>query len=392
MHLLSRRIRNLILGWWTGIFFFFLSFLYADNNMVGFSEFMFLSWGIEVDTLHLTMTGGDTTGLSVTIYNKEDISMTYKLWFVDAWITNDLFAQKACLSDNEIWSFWKYISGDTSFFTLSAHSSTTKTLSIKFPEFYSWIYHGCVMFYPILTPLNTNPGNTSGMAFDRHTLPRRGGFIDAYVTPLTSNFTLTVRPAFRPTNTTTWYSLYNADFWIFVYDNGAWTWRYNSAKDLWDPKVSTDKDGLGVVSFVPPADGTLYLMAFKGSGTLSLWFTGIRDNTITWFNFFSWGLADSLDNEFMFTYYNWWITGHYLKVGDLITYNSWTYDFIKDPDFAIMTNNLSLSSNILHPYRFDLDINNVINALEQTMLLDSYNRIWFIASQNMVSITDFVNF
>jgi len=40
-----------------------------------------------------------------------------------------------------------------------------------------------------------------------------------------------------------------------------------------------------------------------------------------------------------------------------------------------MTNNLSTSVNPLHPYRFDLDKNNVINSLEQTMLLDSYNRI-----------------
>jgi len=103
-------------------------------------------------------------------------------------------------------------------------------------------------------------------------------------------------------------------------------------------------------------------------------------------------LANKLDNEFMFRYTNGWETWNYLKVGDIITDTIWTYDYIKDPDFTMMTNTLTLSSNILHPYRFDLDINNVINAFEQTMLLDSYDRIWFIASQSYLNITDFMTF
>ncbi|MEI6673202.1 MAG: hypothetical protein WCL02_08050 [bacterium] len=41
------------------------------------------------------------------------------------------------------------------------------------------------MFFPVLTPLNTSAGGASGMAFDVHTLPRRGGFIDALVHPTT---------------------------------------------------------------------------------------------------------------------------------------------------------------------------------------------------------------
>ena len=382
MHLLSRRIRHLILGWSIGILFFFLSFLYSDYNMVGFSDLNFLSGTNEIPILPIVATWWDTTNFSIIIYNKEYIAKTYKLWFVDAGITNDSFAQKTCLSPNETQNVGQYISGNTLPFTLGAESSWIQNLSVTFPNSHSWTYHWCITISPV---------TTNGIS-DANTLPVRWVFIDAQITPLTSDFRLTVRPAFRPSNNNTWYSIRNADFWIFVYDNGAWTWLYNSAKNPWSPKVSTDKDGVGVVSFIPPINGTVYLMAFKGSWTLSLWFTGIRNDTITWFNFFSWALADSLDSEFMFKYYAWWITGNYLKVWDLITYNSWTYDFIKDPDFAIMTNNLSLSSNTLHPYRFDLDINNVINALEQTMLLDSYNRIWFIGSQSILNVTDFVNF
>jgi hypothetical protein len=141
-----------------------------------------------------------------------------------------------------------------------------------------------------------------------------------------------------------------------------------------------------MVSFIPPASGTLYLMAYKGSWTLSLWFTWIRNDDIDTLNFFSWTLAATLSNEFMFDYNN----EYYLKVGDTVADDIWTYDFIKDPDFTLMTNYLTISWTPLHPSRFDLDSNDTINALEQTMLLDSYNRRWFITTQTYIPVTDFV--
>ncbi|HMS91355.1 MAG TPA: hypothetical protein PKC87_04000, partial [Candidatus Absconditabacterales bacterium] len=141
--------------------------------MVGFSEFSFLSGGNEVNTLNIEMTGGETTGFSVIVYNKETTNMSYKLGFVDAGVTNDSFAQKACLSTNEIENFGQYVSGDTSLFTLPAGGSGIKTISVQFPEYYSGIYHGCIMFYP-----STIDGST-----DMNTLPRRGGFVDVLVHP-----------------------------------------------------------------------------------------------------------------------------------------------------------------------------------------------------------------
>ena len=359
--------------------------------MVGFSEFSFLSGTEETETLYITTTWGDTTNFSVIIYNKEDIDMTYRLWFVDAWMTNDSFAQKACFSPNEKQNAGQYISGDTSPFVLAAQGSWTKNLSVTFPNSHSWTYHWCVTISPIMTGMYTSVVG-SEITTDFNTLPVRWVFLDAQVTSRTSDFVLTVRPAFRPNSNNTGYSILDADFRLFVYEGGARTWLYNSAKNPLDPKITTDRYGTGIVSFIPPEDGTLFLMAFKWSGTLSLWFTGIRDNAISWFNFFSWALADSLDSEFMFKYYNWWFTGNYLKAGDILAQDSWTYDFIKDQDFALMTNNLSTSVNPLHPYRFDLDKNNVINSLEQTMLLDSYNRIWFIMSQSYIDVNEFVTF
>ena len=383
MRLSARTIRSLLLGG-IGIPVLFLSFLYSDNTMVGFSEFNFLSGTDEVNTLSIITTGGDTTNFSVIITNKEPTSMTYKLWFVDAGITNDSFAQRTCLSPNENQNVGQYISGDITPFVLTAGSTGTKNLSVTFPNSHSWAYHWCVTISPV-----TVNGST-----DMNTLSTRWVFLDAQVTPLTSNFPIMVRPAFRPGSlwNNTWYSIVGADVWIFVYENGGWTWLYNSVKNIWNPKITTDKYGAGIVSFIPPASWTLYMMALKGSWTLSLGFTGIWNNDIASFNFFSWTLANSLDSEFMFKYPEWWVTGNYLKVGDIIADTTWNYDFIKDPDFTLMTNNLSTSSNPLHPYRFDLDLNSVINALEETMLLDSYNRIGFIASQSLININQFVNF
>lgn len=381
MPLLRRRVSTSLFTL-IGILFMFLSFSYSDSTMIGFTEFMFLSGSNETQNVTFETTWWDTVEFSTIIYNKEDISMTYKLWFVDAWVTNDTLEQKTCLSPNINQQVGQYIVWDTSPFTLAAHSTWTKTLSLTFPNSHSWMYHGCVTLNAITNDWTTH----------MNTLPTRGIFIDAQVTPLTSDFTLTVRPAFRPNNGSTGYALLGSDFWLFTYENSSWTWKYNSAKNILDSKINTNSAGTATVSFIPPASGTLFLVAFKGSGTLSLWFTGIRNDTITWFNFFSWTLADSLDNEFMFSYYESESTGKYLKVGDILVSNSGTYDYIKDQDFSLMTNNLTISNTPTHPYWFDLDINHVINALEETMLLDSYNRIGFIASQGYISMNEFTTF
>jgi len=359
----------------------FINFSLSDANQVGFSDFGFLYNWTESSSLTLYLSGWVETWFYFKIYNKELFSVSYRLWFVDGYTTVD--GKRACKSDNETSDFGQYIFWDTTAQTIWASSSGITYLTWSFPESYSWLYMGCVMYYPVIASWDTY----------LNTVPRRGWFIDVYVTPVTTDFTLTVRPTFRPSWGNTWYSITEADFRLFTYENSVWTQLYNSAKNpSANPKINIGKHGTGIVSFIPPVSGTLYLLALKGSGTLSLWYTGIRNDNITWFNFFSWALADSLDNEFMFKYYAWWITGNYLKVWDTTADTTWNYDWIKDSDFTLMTNKLTLSSAITHPYRFDLDLNNVINALEQTMLLDSYDRVWFITIQNHLPLTDFLSF
>jgi len=230
--------------------------------MVGFSDFAFLSGSSESKTINFEITWGDTTNFSVIIYNKEKTSMEYRLWFVDAWITNDWFAQAACLGQNETENFGKYITGDTSFFTLAAQESTTKTLSMSFPAYYSWIYHGCIMFFPTLTPLNTSPGWASGMAMDAHTLPRRGWFIDVFVHR--SSLPVVVK-AFSSNRV--YQSTNNANTWILkIYDS-------NKTLIATSPLFTLNNAGTGKALINAPA--WTYYMVFKGQSHLASYLSGV---------------------------------------------------------------------------------------------------------------------
>lgn len=261
MRWLWNRIRLMLLGGSTFLLLFF-AFMFSDNNMVGFSEFYFLSGTDEVPTLHIELTWGDTTWFSVIIYNKEDISMTYKLWFVDAGITNDSFSQPACLSPNETSVFGMYITGDTSFFTLPAYSSGTKTLSVTFPNYYSGTYTGCVMFFPTMTPMYTDPGNESGATFDIHTLPRRGGFMSALVHPSTMPVHVKAFPSNRIYQDTN-----KSNIWIIkIYDS-------NKHLISTSPLFTLNSAGTGEALISAPA-GTYYIV-FKGQSHLASYLSGV---------------------------------------------------------------------------------------------------------------------
>ncbi len=260
MYVSRTRMRNIFL-WGMGIIVLFLAFLYSDNTMVGFSEFKFLSGGNEIDTLNLEITGGDTTGFSVKIYNKEDIAMTYRLWFVDAGVTNDSFAQSGCLGQHETSQFWEYVTGDTSFFTLTSWNDVTKSLSVTFPTYYSWVYHGCIMFYPVMTGITTSISG-SEVTNDTNTLPRRGWFMDVLVHPSTFPVDVKAFPSNRVYQATN-----NANTWILKV--------YDSSKTLiaTSPLFTLNSAGTGEALISAPA-GTYY-MVFKWQSHLASYLSGV---------------------------------------------------------------------------------------------------------------------
>lgn len=170
MHLWIQDIRKKIASGIV-IFLFLFAFLRSDNVFVGFSDFKFLSWSEEMDTLHLQLSWWETREFSVILYNKEDIDKTYKLWFVDVGTTNDALAQAACLWPNEISTFWRFVTWDTTEFTLAPWWTGMRTLSLRLPETYSWTYTWCIIFSP------ANVGSDTVT-----TEPRKGIFISASVT------------------------------------------------------------------------------------------------------------------------------------------------------------------------------------------------------------------
>lgn len=258
MYLSRTKIRNILLGG-IGIIALSLAFLYSDNTMVGFSEFKFLSGADEVDTFNIEITWGDTSSFSVKIYNKENIDMTYRLWFVDAGVTNDSFAQKACLSPNENQNVGQYIAGDTSPFTLTAGSSGTKNLSVTFPGSHNWRYYGCITISPV----------TTGSDTEINTLPVRGIFLDSLVY---GNF-FTVNVKAFPSNRV-YQATNNANTWILKI--------YDSSKTLisTSPLFTLNSDGTGEASINAPAWGNYYVV-FKWQSHLAsylswvtIWGTG----------------------------------------------------------------------------------------------------------------------
>jgi len=209
--------------------------------------------------------------------------------------------------------------------------------------------------------------------------------------------TITVRPAFRPdpASNTTWYSIIDWDFWFRINSGGQWISRYNSS--AWtDPKVTTSKYGTGEVSILTPDSGTVYLVVFKWSWTLSAGFTGVRNSSITEFNFFTWAFADNFSNDFVYEFYN---TGtlmseYYLKVWDVMSYDVYTYDYVGTEDFSAILDYLTMWIPN-HPHRYDFDLNNVISSMEQSMVLQARNQHGYISwleSGSILPMTGFVTF
>ena len=215
--------------------------------------------------MQIEITWWDTTGFSVVIYNYEDTGMNYRLWFVDAWVTNDSFAQKACLGQYETTQFWQYITGNTSLFTLAAWGSGIYTLSARFPTYYSGIYTWCIMFYPAMTWISTN-ANSNEVTTDNNTLPRKWIFMSALVHP--SSFPIIVKAfssnrVYQTTN--------NANTWVVkIYDSS-----FNLIAT--SQRFTLNDNGTGEALINAPA-GTYY-MVFKGQSHLASYLSWI---TISW--------------------------------------------------------------------------------------------------------------
>ncbi len=354
--------------------------VFSDAVNTSYTEFYFVSGANHYTTMSVNLTWWETGNVEFYLENKSNADIAMNLSFVDSEVIDFNWTWvRVCKSENEKDEFGNYIDIGNDTFDLLAGNGFTGSLDLLFPAWYSWVYLGCMVYYPYVTGGNDH----------LNTVARKAIFLDVDVNSTYKNMNIIVRPAFR----SDWWDSYGfswADFWLFSYEGGVWNEMYNSAKSN-DDKITIAGNWIGVVSLLSPTSWSEYLVAFKWSWSLSIWYTGIWNDDISWFNMFSWDIADSLSNEFVIKYYNWGYTWNYLKMWDVAAENSWNYDFIKDPDFALMTYNLTTIANPSHPDRFDLDWNDIINALEQTMITDTYNHVWFISLQNEIPLLDFVD-
>jgi hypothetical protein len=307
----------------------------SDNVMVGFSDSKFLYWWSEEDTISFTISWWVETWFSIKVYNKEDISMTYKLWSVDAGTTNDSFNDKTCLGENQTWVFGQYILGDKSSKTIPSWWSWIRNLTAQFPNYYSWIYNWCITFHPSIVWWTTVD-----------TLPRRWNFIDVTVRSVWINLNLKAFPSNRinqsSNNTNSWIvKIYNTskvlqrtiDIWL----NGNWTWAL----------------------FTDIAPGTYYFI-FKWQSQLASY--------ISWV-IISWSWSQTIDfttwanlygtQKLNMTQDDWY---RYQTAGDLKS-AQWVYDYmVNGNDISIITANWLFDNGIsvLDPRNLNGDI--AVNA------------------------------
>lgn len=220
------------------------------------------------------------------------------------------------------------------------------------------------------------------------------GFISIEMTEIQARkeFTVIARPAFRPDNQ---YAVTSGDFWMRVQSGSTWTQNYNSnVNPSTDPVVTLNNNGTGSVTLIAPASGDVYLVAYKGSGLLSVWYTGVFDDSLTTFD-----LTDGTNPNLTLNYssdYNPLVYQNvvYMKPADVIADGTGTYDqVVASTDLAAINTNLTVGATPLAYSRYDFDLNGVIAAPEQAIIIQSLLDLGFIGWVNdlgLIPMTDFV--
>jgi len=182
------------------------------------------------------------------------------------------------------------------------------------------------------------------------------------------------------------------DFRLFE-QTGTNSWRevYNSSQITTDTAINIDFDtslstGLATITGqIFPSSGSTYLAVFKLEWALAVGYTGIWQETMTWFDF-----SDTSNNILPEFAYDW---QNYLYFGDVDQDGAWEYDYIHGADFTVINNHLTLDGSLINPLH-DFDYNNVVNALEQAMIISYLDVYWFLQTNipNGLELSDFKTF
>lgn len=167
-------------------------------------------------------------------------------------------------------------------------------------------------------------------------------------------------------------------------ENGEWIFTHNSQSG--DAQVKTNHNGTWTVRMIVPGTGKEYMVVFKGQGMLSVGFTGIWTNDIfdtgtNYFDFVS-GSHNVRQHSELFPQLL-YLDENYIKVWDISNDSVDKYDFINEFDLQAINNSLTISLTQSINY-YDFDINDVINAIEQAIIIEFDNQGGFIHSFNTI--------
>lgn len=104
-------------------------------------------------------------------------------------------------------------------------------------------------------------------------------WVDVNIEPKVT-FTILGTPAFRDTTANGNLTL-TGEIWLAYQSGSTWNFTHDSKNVLGDTQVVLNSEGTGAVSMVVPASGQNFLVVYKGTGMLSVGFTGVWTNDIS---------------------------------------------------------------------------------------------------------------
>ncbi len=209
---------------WSVIFALFLSIgpaIYA--NQLSDITVSFCDIGQVSDSSYDIVDNGDTliymidtnknSPLCYTISNSNDSDVNLKISFVDGTFTNDEWKNRACLSDDNIEYFGKYVSDHEEIIRVAWNTQETYTATMNYPAWYDGIYQWCLVY----SILEAQDGDTTD-ATNFSIVMRRAKFIDVLVGDYTKVWSDRVR--FVPVTSTVWKNL-SKNPYIRIYQDPA---------------------------------------------------------------------------------------------------------------------------------------------------------------------------
>ncbi len=187
-------------------------------------------------------------------------------------------------------------------------------------------------------------------------------------------FEIKVSPAFRDSAndlSTTW------DFWFAYKHEWSWTFGYNSETNNWtDPEVAINSNWTWSARIRVPASWDDYLVVFKWSWMLSVWFTWVWTNDIndTSTNYF--------DLSWWTTVWTTWMIYPNIKYAstrfeiwwDVSVSDTSEYDLMNSLDLSIINSNITIWAFDNSKLYMDFDLNSVISAIEQAIEIQYNNQ------------------